>query len=334
MSDQVAEITYVGNLFEKGRCFLCTEIFTAQQFCTLPCGHLACLWCLSSMLEVKSPLVCPQCKGPSGLTKDVLAYYIRGQSNPHVPLLVQLAEEIDIFLSKDLNPAFSKKLLQLLDVINPAEWGEVKTRDCIAVSHVVASLGHVEHVEKCHQHGLLEALTLWKTLPVHFAAQCGHDVVLKWILDRYPHQLNATGIFEQTPLYYASWKGQPQCVQVLIEAKADINKSNKDRDTPLIAAIYKGNLECAKILVEAKADINEKTANGETALIIAAWQGYVDGVKLLIEAGASLNEIDNKGRSALRFAIDRRDKPGCEECIQLLKNAGGKKIPKFSLNIF
>ena len=87
------------------------------------------------------------------------------------------------------------------------------------------------------------------------------------------------------------WRQQMQavinCVELLIDAGADVNTNNIK--TALIWAAERGRDKCVKILIEAGADINIQNKNGETALMSAAHKGYDKIVKMLIEAGADVN---------------------------------------------
>lgn len=50
-----------------------------------------------------------------------------------------------------------------------------------------------------------------------------------------------------TALYWAVHKGAVDCVRVLLESKADVNKANDDRLTPLHKACWNGDVECVKV---------------------------------------------------------------------------------------
>jgi ankyrin repeat protein len=50
-----------------------------------------------------------------------------------------------------------------------------------------------------------------------------------------------------------------------------------------------------KLLLEANANFNVKNGNRQTALYIAAEKGHEAVVKLLLEAKATVNVKDNKG---------------------------------------
>ncbi len=79
-------------------------------------------------------------------------------------------------------------------------------------------------------------------------------------------------------------------VQELIANKADINAAaREDGSTPLHFAAMSGSFDCVRILIENKADVNKPSFALYTPLHDAAGVGAVECVKLLIENGAKVN---------------------------------------------
>ena len=65
---------------------------------------------------------------------------------------------------------------------------------------------------------------------------------------------------DETPLFVASRKGQVDCVRLLIDDGADVNKARTDNGwTPLYVASQNGNVDCVRLLVENGADVNKAT---------------------------------------------------------------------------
>lgn len=60
-----------------------------------------------------------------------------------------------------------------------------------------------------------------------------------------------------TPLLYAAREGCTACVQYLIEAGADLNKTDFDGVTPLLMANLNAKWDSAKLLIEAQANIDK-----------------------------------------------------------------------------
>jgi ankyrin repeat protein len=69
----------------------------------------------------------------------------------------------------------------------------------------------------------------------------------------------------------------PECLQVLLDFKADLN--NRDRgigSTPLHAAAEYGRIDCMRLLLEKNADVAIADQNGETTLVLAAANGQLE----------------------------------------------------------
>jgi uncharacterized protein len=74
--------------------------------------------------------------------------------------------------------------------------------------------------------------------------------------------------------------------------------------TPLLFAAREGCLQCIPVLVEAGADLDKTTPDGINAIILALINGHYDVATALIEAGADVNLLDYTGRGALYAATD------------------------------
>jgi len=126
------------------------------------------------------------------------------------------------------------------------------------------------------------------------------------------------GMGGMTALHYAAREGLMATVRALVEAGADVNKTNPvDRSSPLVIAIINGHYDVAKHLVEHKADPNLTTIDGLAALYATiesrwapvAWTptastsasgitqqetNYLELMKVLLDHGANPNARINK----------------------------------------
>uniref|UniRef100_A0A0N4ZX42 Osteoclast-stimulating factor 1 n=1 Tax=Parastrongyloides trichosuri TaxID=131310 RepID=A0A0N4ZX42_PARTI len=94
--------------------------------------------------------------------------------------------------------------------------------------------------------------------PLHEASRRGNLKFVKECLDNgvSPNSLDKSGA---TPLFWACHSGFVDIVKLLLSLKnIDINNKNKMGDTALHAAAWKGRGEIVELLVEAGADVNLK----------------------------------------------------------------------------
>lgn len=101
---------------------------------------------------------------------------------------------------------------------------------------------------------------------------------------------NATYKFCPKPLYTASCNGNLELVQLLIDAKTNVDvKELSTSFTPLHIACDKGHLDIVKLLIEAGADTNAKARNKITPLQRASLRGFTEIVTLLVKNNANVN---------------------------------------------
>lgn len=110
-----------------------------------------------------------------------------------------------------------------------------------------------------------------------------------------------TGI---TPLYLPIGNDDPEMARLLISKGAN---PNGDGDLVIFAATS-AKPECLRILLNAKADINQKDGHGNTALHEIARTGDLAKARLLVEHDARINEKNKDGQTPLRMAVDNKQK--------------------------
>jgi ankyrin repeat protein len=108
----------------------------------------------------------------------------------------------------------------------------------------------------------------------------------------------------ETPLYYAisagsfeGKAGRPECVRVLIGAKADLNHENDHGFTPLTKASDVETYEIVLLLLEAGADFNRTNKNGNS---------FVDWFRNTREEGL----------------FDEDQRPWFRKCVEFLESKG------------
>jgi len=111
-----------------------------------------------------------------------------------------------------------------------------------------------------------------------------------------------------TPLIISIYKGNFDCVKVLLKYKADIEGRGKDSGfgtfTPMFAAARYGRLHVLRCLVENGGDVNARTDNNWTPLMAASFEGHANAITYLVEHGANMDLQDDDGNTALHHAIE------------------------------
>ncbi|KAK7212911.1 hypothetical protein V2G26_020089 [Clonostachys chloroleuca] len=113
-------------------------------------------------------------------------------------------------------------------------------------------------------------------------------------------------------LHVAVRKGHHKCVQVLIEAGADVNREGANGLTSLMLAAVHHHIGIMRLLLVRghscrRTDTgeichaNEKNREGRTALHVAAASCNAEAVQLLLEEGVSALERDSYGRTPLHY---------------------------------
>ena len=126
-------------------------------------------------------------------------------------------------------------------------------------------------------------------------------------------------------LYTAAVSGQPECVQLLLDAGA-LPDVNIDGQTPLVAAVRRGHVGVVRALVAAGVNVNKASrVTRSTALHWAAANGDRDCLTLLMDAGARLEVRMDSGRTPLMVAA----RCGREEIVVELLRAGNQRAMTF-----
>jgi ankyrin repeat protein len=113
--------------------------------------------------------------------------------------------------------------------------------------------------------------------------------------------VNAPGERETTPLMYASAYGSVEAVNILLNAKANVNARNALGMTALLWAVNEPGK--VKLLLDHGADVNAKSNTGRTPLIVAGFQNHSDrAVAMLIAKGADVKAEDKDGETFLLAA--------------------------------
>ncbi|KAK3529075.1 hypothetical protein QTP70_016513 [Hemibagrus guttatus] len=92
----------------------------------------------------------------------------------------------------------------------------------------------------------------WSCL--HQAAYKGHTEIVKFLVN--VCSLEVVDDYGITPLFVAAQYGHHQCLEILVNAGANVNCQANDMATPLLIAAQEGHLSCVELLLANKADPN------------------------------------------------------------------------------
>jgi len=139
------------------------------------------------------------------------------------------------------------------------------------------------------------------TTPLMVAVQSGNPEVIQLLLDARAsvHMMREDGA---TSLIIASLYGQLGAAQLLVKAGANVNLITRFWGTPLQAAAVHGHTTLVRYLVQERADIKLPVYGMSNPLRAAAIGGHVACIKALLEAGADPSGVEENQTTPLLAA--------------------------------
>ena len=108
----------------------------------------------------------------------------------------------------------------------------------------------------------------------------------------------------KAPLMYAAQGGHTECVRLLLEHGADVNKPSASRSTAAHYAAERGHKETLLALLDdVGCDVDARGSWGMTPLMWAAQEGHTECTQLLLERGADISSLDDDELTATHYAI-------------------------------
>ncbi|KAH0537544.1 hypothetical protein FGG08_005679 [Glutinoglossum americanum] len=158
--------------------------------------------------------------------------------------------------------------------------------------------------------------------PLSWAAEGGHQEVVKLLLARDDVAADSKDKYPgRTPLSWAAERGHEEVVKLLL-GRGDVTVDSKDwyGRTPLLLAAAEGHEGLVKLLlVRDDVAADSKTDYGQTPLLRAAGRGHAGVVKLLLDRDdVAVDSKDRGNRTPLSWAAWR----GHEETVKLLLGRG------------
>jgi len=172
-------------------------------------------------------------------------------------------------------------------------------------SDTVLVLGHA--LVSAADHGNLEAMRM---------------LLSSWPVPDCSQLLDTRGKGQKTPLMEATYHGQDDAVQLLLDYKAhpDSGSAHLRGLTALHWASYSSRASAIVKLLDAGANLESRDKDSRTPLMVATKEGHESVVELLLARGASLSALDNSGRSPLGLAIVMER----EVLVRMLLKAGAE----------
>lgn len=133
--------------------------------------------------------------------------------------------------------------------------------------------------------------------PLQCASKYGHADCIKLLLD---NGANVNKKNRWSALDYASMRGHVDCVKLLLDYVVNVNGSNNYYGTPLQLASQFGHNECVKVLLDYSADVHKRYNEDGYALGLALANEHNNCAKTLLESNRiDINKKNNDGRTIL-----------------------------------
>ncbi len=151
----------------------------------------------------------------------------------------------------------------------------------------------------------------------------GHDEIVEILIDA-KADVNLPGPGGITPLALAARRDRLETVKLLMLKKADVNLVDDDRKTALMHAsswCYDSNAAIVRILINNKSDVNHVDKDGRSPLIYTALSGKVSTARVLIEANANVDHGYQKigfGKLKRETVLSRAVEHGHVDFVELL----------------
>ncbi len=136
------------------------------------------------------------------------------------------------------------------------------------------------------------------------AAASGDLDGLRALFETSELDLNVRDAHGRTALMAATYANQPEAVDLLLRAGADVDLQDNMLNNPFLYSGAEGLMEILKLTHRAGADPTIRNRYGGVAIIPASEKGHLDAVRYLLEeTDVDVNHINDLGWTALLEAV-------------------------------
>ncbi|KAL8846856.1 MAG: hypothetical protein Q9221_008085 [Calogaya cf. arnoldii] len=155
--------------------------------------------------------------------------------------------------------------------------------------------------------------------PLAWASARGDHISVDMLLE-HGASLNIANDLDAQPIHLAAQTGNITTIRALVQAGADVNTIvRRTQMTPIhYAAEYQDSSEQILGLVDLGAYIDGRDYMSWTPLHWASWRGHLSSLKALLQCGADVNSSTIDGNASIMLAVANNS---CE-CVQELIEAG------------
>ena len=145
--------------------------------------------------------------------------------------------------------------------------------------------------------------------PLHVAVEKGFVGVVRVLVEGMKVDVDITDAAGWTALHWACAarrelaEASVEMAKILVDAGAQVGAVTKDKgDSALHFAAANGHVECVKLLVEQGANVNRANDEDATPVHVAAQRGNTDIIKLLNSNGGDMSRRNSTGEESVTVA--------------------------------
>jgi hypothetical protein len=169
-------------------------------------------------------------------------------------------------------------------IVSHGEHVNVNSGDRGTPLHAAAYNRHIDVVRLLLEHGADANSSNGGIFPLRRAYDGGDPKIMRLLLEHGADMDVQDGNAFGTLLHDASWDGQVEVVQLLLQRDVNVNAAGFENQTPLHMASFNGHTKIVQLLLDRGADVYAKNGSSETPLDYARRSQHTDIVRLLLRS--------------------------------------------------